>query len=332
MEMYYEEFLKQVTEDLQYRLPGAQFGIQDVNKLQGESYQGISVAKAGSDVRAMMNLESDFEALRNGAIYADVLDGIGERVVDVLRQMPEISAEELRDPDSFPERLSLALVPMKGNEEMLDQIPYRQMEDLALYVRMEAGENASAVVTNQILKDMGMTKDELFDLALAGAPQLHPVSMRPMSELLGVMDMGSPELMVATTDDAIRGAAVIAYPGFLEEAAARLEGNFYILPSSIHEVLLMPENMAPSVKEMEEMVWSINRSEVDEKDRLSDRVYHFDSKERAFELAANFEKRMQEKAAYKAAKKGLDKLKEKKAEAALQPKHPSGRGKETIVL
>lgn len=235
MEMYYEEFLKQVTEDLQYRLPGAQFGIQDVNKLQGESYQGISVAKAGSDVRAMMNLESDFEALRNGAIYADVLDGIGERVVDVLRQMPEISAEELRDPDSFPERLSLALVPMKGNEEMLDQIPYRQMEDLALYVRIEAGENASAVVTNQILKDMGMTKDELFDLALAGAPQLHPVSMRPMSELLGVMDMGSPELMVATTDDAIRGAAVIAYPGFLEEAAARLEGNFYILPSSIHE-------------------------------------------------------------------------------------------------
>lgn len=94
----------------------------------------------------------------------------------------------------------------------------------------------------------------------------------------------------------------------------------------------MPENMAPSVKEMEEMVWSINRSEVDEKDRLSDRVYHFDSKERAFELAANFEKRMQEKAAYKAAEKGLDKLKEKKAEAALQPKHPSGRGKETIVL
>ena len=77
---------------------------------------------------------------------------------------------------------------------------------------------------------------------------LHPASLRSMQEVLGDMmggfpvpgpDPGQPTLYVATMETMNRDAGVLAYPGFLDEAAEKLGGNFFILPSSIHELLLL---------------------------------------------------------------------------------------------
>ena len=153
-----------------------------------------------------------------------------------------------------------------------------------------------------------------------------------MSEMLGMPDMGGPALYVATNDNGLFGASVVAYPGMLEEAVQRLQGDYYILPSSIHEVLLVSAKEVQDYRELEAMVRQINEAEVAPAERLSDRVYHYDSRDRVFELAEKHEKRMQEKTSEKAAEKGLGKLKEKKAEAARQPKRPSQPGREVMAL
>ena len=96
---------------------------------------------------------------------------------------------------------------------------------------------------------------------------------------------------MASNQERIHGAGVIAYPDFMEEAAKRLGGDFYVLPSSIHEVLLVPDTPDVSAVELQKMVQSVNMEQVAPEERLSDHVYHYDSKEKLFERTDKYESR-----------------------------------------
>ena len=84
-------------------------------------------------------------------------------------------------------------------------------------------------------------------------------------------------------------------PGFLDQAAEKLGGSFYILPSSIHEVLLLRNDQEMDVRELEDMVQNVNEQMVSPEEQLSDRVYHYDAQEKVFELASDYEQRIAEK-------------------------------------
>ena len=98
-------------------------------------------------------------------------------------------------------------------------------------------------------------------------------------------------LVVATNENGLLGAGVIAYPEFMEKASEAVGGDFFLLPSSIHEVLVMKDDGEQSIATLEDMVRSVNESTVEKADQLSDSVYHFDSREKVFELAEKFEER-----------------------------------------
>ena len=136
----------------------------------------------------------------------------------------------------------------------------------------------------------------MLDRALTEEPPI----LRSLTEVLGGIIAGDGsgadgELFLATNSDALYGASVIAIPGFLDQAAEKLGGSFYILPSSVHEVLLLKNDQAMEVQDLENMVQEINESIVSREEQLSDRVYHYDAKEKVFELASDYEQRIAEK-------------------------------------
>ncbi len=183
-------------------------------------------------------------------------------------------------------RLSLSLIPVRGNEVMLSTVPHRAVEDLALIYRVDQEEGISVVVNDRMLASYGISRERLHEDALRSAPERHPCIVRPIREVLGLEPADRDgeelfpeplqELYVATTADMFRGACVIMYPGMLEEAADRLGGSFYILPSSVHEVLLLPACGTGRAAELSEMVAEINEAMVPEKEKLSDSVYFYD--------------------------------------------------------
>ena len=85
----------------------------------------------------------------------------------------------------------------------------------------------------------------------------------------------SPAIFVATVENGYSGAGVLLYPGFLDYAAGRLKDRFYILPSSIHELLFIEDKDDIRPEFLKEMVRSINEAHVAPEDRLSDCVYHY---------------------------------------------------------
>ncbi len=87
---------------------------------------------------------------------------------------------------------------------------------------------------------------------------------------------------------------VLAYEDFMDKAAERIGGDFYLLPSSIHELVLVPDNGGMNSKELGMMVQSINMTEVLPEERLTDSAYHYDARNHIFELAEKFEARQSE--------------------------------------
>lgn len=213
-----------------------------------------------------------------------------------------------------------------GRHPQLSAFPHQKMEDMALVFTDSFGH----LVTNRNLQELGISMKQFQEDALAAASENHPVQLTTIEEALGMpadilpeKDPGEPQLYVASNDRMQLGAGVLAYPGFLDQAAERLGGDFYVLPSSIHEVLLLPDHQDMTIADLNGIVRSVNAQEVAPEERLSDHVYHYDSREKVFELAEKFEARQQEKATRPREKESvLKSLKEEKQRSAARaPEH-----------
>ncbi len=209
---------------------------------------------------------------------------------------------------------------------MLAKVPHVQMEDMAMVYRIQVGQRegevASALVTNQIMDSMGVTPEQLHRDALENAAVLHPAKVQNLSEVIAEMtgmplemvEASTPQLLVVTNEDKIKGASALFYSDMMEQLAQQVEGDFFVLPSSIHEVLIMPDNGEMSADELKAMVTSINGDVVDPADVLTDQVYHYDAKERIFELGEKFEAQQMQKEKQTERTSVLKDLKEKQKE------------------
>ena len=98
------------------------------------------------------------------------------------------------------------------------------------------------------------------------------------------------EPSVLTNSGSIYGAAAVLYPDVLEQIGERMEENFFILPSSVHETILLPDDGNYRLSELKEMVWEINRTELMEEDWLSDTVYYYDQTMHVFGCASEMKR------------------------------------------
>ena len=87
-------------------------------------------------------------------------------------------------------------------------------------------------------------------------------------------------MFVLTNDTKVNGAAAILNDDIRQEIAEKV-GDFYMLPSSIHETLIIPKDAGMEFKELEQMVQEVNQKQVAPGERLSDHVYEYDAKELA---------------------------------------------------
>lgn len=309
--MDYKEFVDWVAEDLRAKFPDALVMAQQVDKLQEGSYYGICVKPKESRVGVSLDLAAAYAQLEFGIPYEETLDDIVKDVQTGIRKRPNLSVNNLGDYSSMKEKLMVQVIPMAGNENMLAKIPHTKCEDMAIVYRFVLDINdrgmTSSSVTNSMLDGYGITKEQLHADAVENAAEKFPVKLRNMNEMMAEM-MGiapemmpeqEPEMYVVTNNKNVCGASCIFYPGFMEQAAEKIGGDFFVLPSSIHEVLLLPVREPSDIKELESTVREINQAEVEPKDRLSNSVYHYDAKERIFETVKSFEMRQLAKAVEK---------------------------------
>ena len=348
--MDFENFKEKFVEDIKERLEDAgidaKISEHTVKKLN-ESYEAVTITPEDSSIGMNLPVDKFFEAYDEGRPYDEVIDKAMDIIENGMSQTPDINVEDLTDYSKMKDKLAMEVVSAETNAEMLETVPHQKMEDMAVVYRFVLSSDedgrASVLVTNQMLETMGVTPEQLHADAMENAPQLKPVEIKGMTEVLAeLMGVEQAEMMgvgplapedeqmyVASVPDKVHGAGVLAYENFMDQAAERAGGDFFILPSSIHEVLIVPDNGQMDLKTLENMVKEVNATQVAPQDKLTDSVYHYDSKEKIFELGEKFVARQAEKEAEKSSEKETDKsekgsllgdLKAKKEEVKKAPK------------
>ncbi len=306
-----ENFIENLKEKLYEQGTQVTVSINTVTKLN-EAYDAIMIMPEGSNIGVNIPINGFYEALDNGKTYEEVVDKAVEVINSGISQRPDIDINTLSDYSFMKEKLAMEVVSAETNKEMLETVPHKEIEDMAVVYRFvltsDDDGRASILVTNQLLQSMGVTPEQLHADALENAPHIKPAEIKGMSEIMAeMMGLEQAEMMgiypiapedeqifVATVPDKIHGAGVLAYQDFMDQAAERAGGDFFILPSSIHEILIVPDNGKMGLKELEAMVKEVNATQVAPADKLTDSVYHYDSKAKIFELGEKFVARKSE--------------------------------------
>lgn len=347
--MDYEKFKQDMEQDVLKNLANrgieAEIDVQHIDKLN-DGYDALTVKAPGSVIGVNINLSSAFEAYEDGRDYIDIVERASDHAAKGITESKSFDIDKVNDYDQMKQTLSMEVVSAERNADMLEKVPHKNIEDMAVVYRfvLDASDEgrASILVTNQLLDSYGITADQLHEDAMTIAPELRPAVIKTMSETLQemigdevFMMMGMPiappenePFFVATVPDRVQGASVLAYQDFMEQAAERVGGDFYVLPSSIHEILLVRDDGSMNRADLEDMVRTVNATEVQPEDILTDSVYHYDSKDKVFELAEKFE----ERTAAKQRESALDKLADKKREAPIHESvtRPHDRGGEAL--
>jgi len=80
-------------------------------------------------------------------------------------------------------------------------------------------------------------------------------------------------MFVLTNERRFCGAAVMLYSKLLHKIAMRLGKDLLIIPSSIHEVIIMPDRGEYSIEELSNFVRNINEEAVEQEERLTNHIY-----------------------------------------------------------
>ncbi len=309
VEKDYYGFLDDVVEKLRAAqnpfISQFRVNVTDVEKANGMSYRGIVVADDQAGMGVTINMDKYYKMYLAGRPVDEIVDLVQQQAMNAFEERPDVDISRMKDYESLCSNVMMEAVSREKNADYLQNVPHFDMADLSIIYRVNVAESRNQgigviTVDNRLLNSMGVSQDQfqkdVFDQALAGEP---PV-LKSLTEVLGGLIAGDGsgpegELFLATNSNALYGASVIAIPGFLDQATEKLGGSFYILPSSVHEVLFLKNDQAMEVQELENMVREINESIVSPEERLSDRVYHYDAKEKVFELASDYEQRIAEK-------------------------------------
>lgn len=352
--MNFKDYVETVKERIKEYLPeeyaGADVNIHETRKLN-ESYTALSVHKPDQVITPSINLDAFYEGFDGSSEH---LNMDMARIAELVQREPEnLNLDVLTDYDKAKEKLFIRVSSLEQNRDRVNEVPHMIKEDLMItyHIAADMGEDgmASSMINNQMMETFQVTPEQLHADALESSQHILPAQIRTMDEVIRPMirmDMISsgmtPEeadenldqmfaeavnpMMVVSNDRTLNGAGVLFYPDMMEKISERLDGDFFILPSSVHETLVIPDNGEYNFKDLKEMVQEVNSSQVEPEDRLTDEVYHFDSKEHVFEKAATFADR--QKAKLKATEKDASKKLDANKELDKEPTRPKRRAAE----
>lgn len=292
--MRLEKFMKTVQDRVQ-DVAGADacVQVQEVRKNNNVVLHGLSILRKGQNVSPTIYLDSFYEMMEEGT---DV-ECIVKKILEVyVRGLPRgnVDMEFFKDFASVRDRIVYRLVNREKNRDLLCEIPHVEFLDLAVcfcysYEHPEIGEGM-ILIHNTHMEMWETCHRELMRLAERNTPRLMPAWLCGMDQALkGVLDEEAllqlkqmqketgKYMYVLSNDRRCQGAAAILYPGMLARAAQQLGGSFYILPSSIHEVILFRDESQSGGEQLHEMIEDINRNQLREEEVLSDYAYRYDA-------------------------------------------------------
>ncbi|MCM1176051.1 MAG: DUF5688 family protein [Blautia sp.] len=281
---------------------GYEIAFRDVAKNNGVRLHGIVITGKDSNVSPAIYIDELYEEHEAGRAFGDI-------VYDILRVYKKNAREVNMDMEFFTQfsraksRILYKLIHRESNRELLAEIPYVDWQDLAVvfYYAFEDAHigKATILIRNSHLAMWGIDVPALYETAQTNMLRLRPEEMLPIGQLIqefmghklchnrremtaempkgiGKAAERSSRMYVLSNCDRVFGASALLYSRSMRLLAGELNKNLVILPSSVHEVILVPDDGITEKSFYREMVKEVNDTQVDPEERLSYNVYYYD--------------------------------------------------------
>jgi hypothetical protein len=310
--MDYMDFKEQVKEQICDFLPmefeGATVSINEVTKNNNTVIDGLVIMADNVKIPPTIDLNQYYEDFANGRDMDEILTRIADIYLGSYIDN-SMDMSQLVDIENVRDKITCKLVNEEANQQYLQDKPYTKIDDLAAVYQIVLsrfdGGTASITINDRLAGLYGMDNEDLHKIAMDNIEALNPHVIKNMNDIVVEMfakdiaenegiDMeearnmamamiSSDELedntmLVITNESRVDGASVILNDDVRQEIAEVIGGDYFVLPSSIHEVIVIPKLDGVDYRELEGMVQSINSGEVKPEERLSDHVYEYDSK------------------------------------------------------
>ena len=271
----------------------------EILKNNSTRLQGITVRKITECIAPTVYTNDYHKKYIRGISFEDICGEIHEVLAAGFDNVPENPEILEKDPEKLKKRIVYRLVSREMNEDLLKMVPYRKFVDLAViyyvFVRVNDDAAGSILITNDYMEKVGLTEKELYRLAKANTPKLFPAEINPMGDVLKKLatNAGSPlpdeltvlseyPMYILSNSKCTNGAVCLLYPGICREIAELIPDGFFVLPSSIHELIIVPTDRDSD--ELLKMVADVNLTQVPPEDILSNNIYRYYPEEAALKL------------------------------------------------
>lgn len=299
--MTFEEFSEALKEEVQNIVKeNCHVEIHEIQKNNVGRMPALNIMETGVAISPNFYLKSLYEKFQEHEVSVTEL---AKKLVELHYESvhsPELEISlPFQNPEELRRRLFFRLVHYEKNRELLEKTAHIKFLDMALvyyvFVYHDDKTVGSMRVNASLFHHFGWNEEEMYQEVLANTRRLFPEKITSISQFLeelseadlldeefSLMDQESlfrqeGVSILITNTAGVNGAAVIVYPDLLQKLAGEIGYNLFLLPSSVHEILVLPDNGKLPVGQLEEMVAAVNRECVSPEEVLSDHVYYYNA-------------------------------------------------------
>lgn len=293
-----ERFVTQLIQQLETFFPQDEYLIRsDVFiKNNNTKHYGLIIQKKTEHVFPTIYVDDFYQDYLNKKI---TISEIAKRIQQVMKgfsgQVDRYQKFSIQWSDC-QSKITYRVISRERNQHLLSKIPYIPFLNLAIvfYLVYNVSERGleSICITDELRNTWGVTIKELFQLSEENTPRLFQPKIETMEHVLfeylgwnpGFEEQDIPPIYIFTNEMGINGATVLIYKDLLQNFADKMQSNLYVIPSSIHELLVIPDAGVGPLSYLSDMVKDVNHNHVLQEEILSDCAYFYDYKEKRFIL------------------------------------------------
>lgn len=315
--MDYSEFMEYVEDNILKYLPpeyeNADVELTKTLKNNNVILDTLRVHREEETASPQIYLNRAYESYREGQSIDRIMVSCAETISSAKIEPEYLDAvSHISEFETVKDQIIPRVCNAADNTEFLSSRPHRLENDLAVYYAVRvytSGDGVGTItITNQLMKSMGVTAKDLDDAALnnisqeayirTGASMMLDMMVGDFSRDFGVSEAEARKMLeaqmpvddgmwIVTNREKINGAAVIMSPMVREQIGEVVGGDYYVLPSSIHEIIIVPKDQYDSIRELTDMVKQVNQTCVNSDEVLSDNVYEYQIREKTLKLATD---------------------------------------------
>lgn len=287
------EFYNAVAEEILDYMPESYAGnivnVKETVKNNDTCLHGLTIGEKGESILPIMYLEPYFQEYNYGKPLEDICIDIAMKYDQAVQLRPEITEPDFAY-DKIQDKLRIRLVDVRNNKEFLKKMvnkPIGHGFALTVYIDEPRGIGIQGIVnvSKDMAEQMGYEEKQLFTDAMQGSVKNSEPTLQDITEMIfgdggqnflknGVPDENS-QMLVLTNKNKYLGATVFFFPDMQKRIAEIVGRDYYVLPSSVHELLIIPDRGNFKPNDLADMVQSVNNQMVSSEEQLGNKVLFY---------------------------------------------------------